>query len=44
MRTEPDNCVDKYAVCVEKDKKGCWTFKERRIWEVYKNHFLLPEK
>ena len=28
MRIEPDNCVDKCAVCVEKDKKSCWTFKE----------------
>ena len=21
VRTEPDNCVDKFAVCVEKDKR-----------------------
>ena len=44
VRIEPDNCVDKCAVCVEKDKKSCWTFKERIMWEVCKNHFQLPEK
>ena len=43
VRIEPDNCVAS-MLFTWKRIKSCWTFKERRIWEVCKNHFLLPEK
>ena len=37
MRIEPDNCVDKYAVCVEKYKKVVGHLKKENLGSLQKS-------
>ena len=41
---EPDNRVDKFTVCVEKDHTVVGQLGERRPWKVRKDDFLIPQK
>ena len=39
---EPDNRIDKFAVCVKINKKSCEAFKESYIQKVCKDNLLFP--
>ena len=41
---EPDNPKEKFAVCANKNKIYCGTFKERYHWKISKDNLFLPGK
>ena len=41
MRIEPDNCNDKYAVCVEKEKKAVGHLKKEESGKFAKIFFYF---